>query len=582
MIYSDKISKTFLDGSTHLRPGTSRWTEIDDQTYLGFWIYLEQPNVQRNNVDRDYLPQGLFLKEGDASVNSNYSDSAISYLKRRNEPYRAAMIEEFQEGFKKLVLDAPWVFQTIAGLDSLWKILPGNSVRLKDAKLTISCLESYDLKMSYLLDLYRKAAFDSKYMRWMLPDVQRRFTMNIIVSDIRTMTGDDGGPLNSNTFFMFHCEDCEIDPWSVAPGYLSTVSSAGVGEAAKIDFTIKVGNVSERNTYGLLGAVLTDTRRWYDRNDAHRRDVFTNETTQADATGEGVDEMSQAFHVLRNETFPVDEVSRAVITQGGAAYISAQQAYINQLFDAITDLTLDAISPLGAQQDINPPQVDENVLVTDEDLGRPDGFEEEASAAAENLERPGQFAEASSTPSPQLENVYGRRLGVGLSLLADAIKGAVAGGYLGNVYGFSPANLVGSLQGLLTNPVAAVQAFLSTGGASQKAKSGLLGKVKLTAVEIKLVKSLLGKAEEVSKTVAGTKLEKMTLGAIIKAVEAGKNLKGKPAKEPLSGPKLPTSIDPVKLVLNSAKSSLDGKGGNVVLSGPDIKIVGSLGKVDLI
>ena len=52
-------------------------------------------------------------------------------------------------------------------------------------KLTIKCLEGLDQKITQLMQLYRKAAWDDVYQRWILPDMMRFFTMRIYVSEMK-------------------------------------------------------------------------------------------------------------------------------------------------------------------------------------------------------------------------------------------------------------------------------------------------------------------------------------------------------------------------------------------------------------
>jgi hypothetical protein len=41
--------------------GITRWNDIEDFTYLGFYFRFLPNTTTSDNIDLDYLPQGLFL-----------------------------------------------------------------------------------------------------------------------------------------------------------------------------------------------------------------------------------------------------------------------------------------------------------------------------------------------------------------------------------------------------------------------------------------------------------------------------------------------------------------------------------------
>jgi len=306
MFYADSITKNFLTGSGLFNPVNrnstlgGRWLANEDPTYMGFWVYLPPKNfyATNDNIDVDRLPQGLLLPGGEVGSQA-YSDSAVSYLKRRNEFYRAAMIEEFQQGFVQILNKAPWMIQKVGGVSSLWKINPQNNWRAKEATLTFECLETIDLKMTYLIDLYRKAAWDAVYHRWVLPDCQRYFSMDLVVAEVRTMQRN-GSVYNVGTFSRFVCDYCEIEPFADDIGYLENLS-AFVENQAVVKFKVKVGKVYEVNTYGLLGALLSDSNTAFKRSNDYRESAFTQDSTQTDSTGSNVNRQIQNYFVYRGD-----------------------------------------------------------------------------------------------------------------------------------------------------------------------------------------------------------------------------------------------------------------------------------------
>jgi uncharacterized protein YjbI with pentapeptide repeats len=187
MKFADSLTRSFLEQSSpawrsaYATQRPSKFADYEDPTYIGFYLkfygFNELPTGQPS---LDTWPGGLLYSE-------DHPDSAISYLKRIGEYTRAQMVREFIAGLKDISEKTPWFFTKVSGLAEIWKIAPGNSFRGKDKKLSFETLESIDLKITYLMDLYRKATFDSVHMRWILPENLRWFDMDLVITEIRSM-----------------------------------------------------------------------------------------------------------------------------------------------------------------------------------------------------------------------------------------------------------------------------------------------------------------------------------------------------------------------------------------------------------
>lgn len=168
---------------------------FDEPTYLTFRIEFDFSDSKiENNADTtfagvniyDFMPEPfLSLVEDDQP--SNYS--SYSYLKNnKNEQKRAAMLKTFILSLRDVQTNYPYYFQSIDGLGDLMKIDPKKGIRIPTTEnnvLTIKCLEGLDMKITQLMQLYRKIVWDDYYQRWILPDMMRYFTMKIYVSEIR-------------------------------------------------------------------------------------------------------------------------------------------------------------------------------------------------------------------------------------------------------------------------------------------------------------------------------------------------------------------------------------------------------------
>lgn len=130
--------------------------------------------------------------------------STYNYLLQRegafaaesNRSKRANALVQFQTLLNNINTNSPWFFQSIDGLDKLDKISRSgfqdevgtdnfNPQKTDGKTLTINCLESLNLRISALADLYETAMFDADNMRWLVPRNLRKFTMYIFVTEIR-------------------------------------------------------------------------------------------------------------------------------------------------------------------------------------------------------------------------------------------------------------------------------------------------------------------------------------------------------------------------------------------------------------
>lgn len=196
----------------------------------GNYNYTNSIDYKKNiyNVDFDDYPLGLFNDDQNVfsqlqntgvtnlsvnDVDSNFSDtanySAVSWLFNRNEDRRAMYISRFINGMLDLEKNHPYVFSKINGVNELLKIDAKQGARLKaDTYITIDCIESLDLRIKTLMNLYRHAAWDDTYQRWALPDILRQFKMIIYISEIRNFhrsskTSPASGGLASYMYSLF-------------------------------------------------------------------------------------------------------------------------------------------------------------------------------------------------------------------------------------------------------------------------------------------------------------------------------------------------------------------------------------------
>ena len=107
--------------------------------------------------------------------------------------YRANALLGFKALLTAINQNSPWFIQSIDGLDKILQVTPprqvGGSIgKYKEQRsgiLTLECMDSIDLRVNAMAELYRKATYDYAFHREILPANLRKFRMYIIVTEIR-------------------------------------------------------------------------------------------------------------------------------------------------------------------------------------------------------------------------------------------------------------------------------------------------------------------------------------------------------------------------------------------------------------
>lgn len=168
---------------------------FDEPTYLTFRIEFDfRPDKEENVKTVDHNTYGInngFNKMPEPLLSydkDNEYYSTANYLNDNlGEYYRSELLKDFINGLKDIQDNYPYYFTSIEGLNALTKVTPEQGIRInsENSTITIKCLEGLDLKITSLMQIYRKIAWDDVYQRWILPDMMRYFGINIYVSEIR-------------------------------------------------------------------------------------------------------------------------------------------------------------------------------------------------------------------------------------------------------------------------------------------------------------------------------------------------------------------------------------------------------------
>jgi hypothetical protein len=246
----------------------SEYGKYNDPTYLGFVLLFNDYDVRKSP---------LLVRD------SNQIGSALNYLNAIGDSARFQYLKLFQE----LLLDTnywmPWYWQSIEGIDKIWDYneLKDPYKGGDDAIVKITTLESIDLRITALMDLYRKACFDYEFRREIVPGNLRKFQVTIFIQEIRNIQVNYGTIENAvnaynsatqvfggntlslpfetpqqkaaretarvaNEFganLMFTLTSCEFQP-DKSSGNFGTVSMSG-GEPASQIIQFKYDNINE-------------------------------------------------------------------------------------------------------------------------------------------------------------------------------------------------------------------------------------------------------------------------------------------------------------------------------------------------
>lgn len=161
---------------------------------------------------------------------------------------------------KKMTMNYPYVIQGISGLDTAYNKHYGIKdpyLGSGDDKITLTCLESLDLRVSSMFNRYLNAVYDRQYRRERVPVNLRRFNCTVYVHDVRNFMSKDRVDKNGDrivtynrlleltdmyySVIEFRFYDCEIVPEETG-NIFSDVSNESPGEMKKTNFTFTYGN----------------------------------------------------------------------------------------------------------------------------------------------------------------------------------------------------------------------------------------------------------------------------------------------------------------------------------------------------
>lgn len=218
-------------------------TAYQDPTYLSFTLLFDMQ-----------LTSPLFNGEAAGFIKKHLVAADAGKYQHKLDSLLA-----FKEALYKINSEMPWHWQSLGGVDRMVQFTPDQPFfGGDDAKLTIGCLETINLNIAGLMQLYRKAVWDESNWRYILPPNLRKFTMYLFVSDVRGLYDNlaDGNLTGENLrpYFMFELRFCEFDMASGNKAFADL--SAAAPEVATNEIIINYNRVYRVDGRALNGAVF--------------------------------------------------------------------------------------------------------------------------------------------------------------------------------------------------------------------------------------------------------------------------------------------------------------------------------------
>lgn len=159
----------------------------------------------------------------------------------------------FISGMRKMTTEYPYIIQGITGLDKAYENHYGAKdpfMGSGDNKITLTCWESLDLRVSSMFNRYFNAVYDRQYRRERVPVNLRRFNCSVYVHDIRNFVSKSRSEYVNRVIELtdmyhsvieFRFYDCEIVPEETG-NIFDNISNEAPSEMKKTNFTFTYGN----------------------------------------------------------------------------------------------------------------------------------------------------------------------------------------------------------------------------------------------------------------------------------------------------------------------------------------------------
>jgi hypothetical protein len=200
-----------------------------------------EQSVSNNDENEPVRTESQMLEE-----NSNTSTNIVV-------PQTVLDMLGFISGMKKMITQYPYIIQGISGLDKAYDSHYGIKdpyMGSGDNKISLTCWESLDLRVSSMFNRYFNAVYDRQYRRERVPVNLRRFNCSVYVHDVRNFISKNRSEYINRILELtdmyysvieFKFYDCEIVTEETG-NIFNDISNESPSEMKKTNFTFTYGN----------------------------------------------------------------------------------------------------------------------------------------------------------------------------------------------------------------------------------------------------------------------------------------------------------------------------------------------------
>jgi hypothetical protein len=241
--------------------GPRRWKQfvksslydVQDPTFLTFDLDFFPVRYSTDGEMSLYWDR-LFADADDEKLSKNKYNrvewSAIDFLRSYGSPWTKANADTLMaaKANLKILQESPWYFQSIIGVDSLWKAASRVKEGTKKVEITINCIDSIQQPLLKFAEYYRRAIYDQDKLAYTLPDNLRTFDMTITLFEIRDVKDDAGRLDNGLHQLKYRLSRCEFDFDGFMSGATSTeIKAYTQDQPFNTSFKIKADWVTEES-----------------------------------------------------------------------------------------------------------------------------------------------------------------------------------------------------------------------------------------------------------------------------------------------------------------------------------------------
>lgn len=236
--------------------------ENDDYTQAEKMKSVAESTLKETNdmIENDDENQKLIDNQYNESIRKGVQPEVVNRKQSIVSLQTVLDMLGFISGMKKMTIHYPYIIQGVTGLDTAYNkhyVIKDPYLGSGEDKITLTCLESLDLRVSSMFNRYFNAVYDRQYRRERVPVNLRRFNCSIYVHDVRNFIAKSR--LNKNgeykttynrlleltdmyySVIEFRFFDCEIVPEETG-NIFNDISNEAPSEMKKTNFTFTYGN----------------------------------------------------------------------------------------------------------------------------------------------------------------------------------------------------------------------------------------------------------------------------------------------------------------------------------------------------